>query len=118
MAAGQRLNALVVGRSDVLATVVEQLPRAGYKVWREPDGDVALAALDRGPLDLVIAVWDTPDGDAERLCRAIRASPRYEDLYILLLVPGDSPGPERAIDIGADDYLTLPFGEAALLARI
>jgi PAS domain S-box-containing protein len=118
MAAGRGLNALVVGRSDVLTTVAEQLPGAGYEVWREPDGDAALATLDRGPLNLVIAVWDAPDGDAERLCRAIRASPRHEDLYILLLGPGDSPGPERAIDIGADDYLTLPFGEAALLARI
>jgi PAS domain S-box-containing protein len=118
MAADLRLNALVVGRGDVLATVAEQLPGAGYQVWREPDSDAALAALDRGPLDLIIVVWDAPGGDAERLCRAIRASPRHQDLYILLLVPGDSPGLERATGIGADDYLTLPFGEDALLARI
>lgn len=118
MAADLRLNALVVGRADVLATVVEQLPGAGYQVWREPGGDAALAALDRGPLDLVIVAWDAPAGDTERLCRAIRASPRHQDLYILLLVPGDGPGLVRATDIGADDYLTVPFGEDALLARI
>jgi PAS domain S-box-containing protein len=117
MVAGLRLNALVVGRGDMLATVAEQLSGAGYTVWQESDGDAALAAFDREPVDLVIAAWDAPDGDAERLCRAIRASPRHEDPYILLLVPGDGPGPERAIDIGADDYLTVPFGEAALLAR-
>jgi PAS domain S-box-containing protein len=118
MAADLGLNALVVGQGDVLAVVAGLLPGAGYQVWREPDGDAALAALDRGPLDLVIAVWDAPDRDVERLCRAIRLNPRHEDLYILLLVPGDNPAPERAIDIGADDYLTLPFGDAALLARI
>jgi PAS domain S-box-containing protein len=118
MAAGLVLNALVVGRSDVLATVAEQLPGAGYTVWREPDGDAALAALDQGPLDLVIVAWDAPGGGAERLCRAIRATPRHQDLYILLLVPGDGPGLEGATDIGADDYLTVPFGEDTLLAHI
>jgi PAS domain S-box-containing protein len=118
MAADLGLNALVAGRGDVLATVAGQLPGIGYQVWREPDGAAALAALDRGPLDLVIVAWDAPGGDMERLCRAIRASPRHQDLYILLLVPEDSPGLERSSDIGADDYLTMPFGEDALLARI
>jgi PAS domain S-box-containing protein len=118
MAADLGLNALVAGRGDVLATVAGQLPGIGYQVWREPEGAAALAALDRGPLDLVIVAWDAPGGDAERLCRAIRASPRHQDLYILLLMPEDSPGLERATDIGADDYLTVPFGEDALLTRI
>lgn len=118
MAASLSLNALVVGRHDVLATVAEQLTGAGYQVWREPDGAAGRGALNRGPLDLVVVVWDAPGGDAEQLCRAIRASPRHQDLYILLLVPGDSEGPERATDSGADDYLTVPFGEEALLARI
>lgn len=118
MAASLGLNALVVGRHDVLATVAEQLPGAGYQVWREPDGAAALGALNRGPLDLVVVAWDAPGGDTEQLCRAIRASPRHQDLYILLLVPGDSAEPERATDSGADDYLTVPFGEDALLARI
>jgi len=118
MPADLGLNALVTGRGDVLATVAEQLPGVGYRVWRETDGVVALAALDRGPMDLVVLAWDAPGGDAERLCRAIRASPRHQDLYILLLVPEDSPGIERATDIGADDYLTVPFTEDALLARV
>ena len=52
------------------------------------------------------------------MCRAIRATPRNQDLYILLLVPGDGPGGEGATDIGADDYLTVPHGEDALLAHI
>jgi len=118
MPADLGLNALVVGRGEVLATVAEQLHGAGYQVWREPDGDAALAALDRGPLDMVIVAWEAPGRDAERLCRAIRASPRHQDLYILLLVPGDSGGLVRATDIGADDDMTLPFGEDELLARI
>jgi PAS domain S-box-containing protein len=118
MAADLGLNALVAGRGDVLATVAGQLPGIGYRVWRESDGAAALAALDRGPLDLVIIAWDAPGGDAERLCRAIRASPRHQDLYILLLVPEDSPGPERATDIGADDHLTVPSGIDALVARL
>jgi PAS domain S-box-containing protein len=118
MPTDRRLNALVTGRGDVLAAVVGQLPRVGYQVWRETDGAAALAALDRGPLDLVVVAWDAPGGDAERLCRAIRASPRHQDLYILLLVPAEGPALERASDIGADDYLTVPFEEDALLARI
>lgn len=111
-------NALVAGRGDALITVAGQLSGIGYQVWREPDGAAALEALDRGPLDLAIVAWDAPGGDAERLCHAIRASPRHQDLYILLLVPGDSSGLERPTDVGADDYLTVPFEEDALLARI
>jgi PAS domain S-box-containing protein len=118
MPANLGLYALVTGQDDVLAAVARQLSGVGYQVWRETDGAAALTALDRGPLDLVVVAWDAPGVDAERLCRAIRASPRHQDLYILLLLPEDSPGLERVTDIGADDYLTVPFEEDALLARI
>ena len=115
--AGLPLNVLLLGANAISGMVRSQLSRAGYNVRQERDGDTALAALGHEPFDLVIADWELPNGGAERLCRSIRTAPQHAELYILLLVPANGPVLMRALQTGADDYLTLPLREAELLAR-
>ncbi len=76
----------------------------------------ALAAIGRDKPDLMILDLGLPDADGIELIPAIRALSALP--IIVLSVRDDESGKVRALDAGADDYLTKPFGTAELLARI
>jgi PAS domain S-box-containing protein len=109
---------LLTGESAALVTASAELSHAGYDVRLERSGDAGLAALDAAPFDLLIVDWLLPGGDAESLCEAIRARPRHAELHIIVLAPAGGSGAEQSLQVGADDYLATPFGQAALLARV
>jgi two-component system KDP operon response regulator KdpE len=81
--------------------------------------DTARAALDsinRDKPDLVILDLGLPDRDGQELLREIRGSSRVP--IIILTVRDDEAGKVQALDNGADDYVTKPFGVEELLARV
>ena len=81
-----------------------------------PNGKTALALLDQKP-DLVILDLGLPDIQGHELLRMIRA--RDERIPIVVLSSrGDEAGKVQALDLGADDYVTKPFGMEELLARM
>jgi two-component system KDP operon response regulator KdpE len=88
----------------------------GYDVESATSGYGALAAFDRVPPDLIVLDLDLPDIKGIDVCRRIRAQSR---LPIIVLSKRDSDADKiAALDDGADDYITKPFGEEELLARI
>lgn len=88
----------------------------GYEILDAPNGKAALALLDNRP-DLVILDLGLPDIQGHDLLRMIRA--RDESVPIVVLSSrGDETGKVQALDLGADDYVTKPFGMDELLARI
>lgn len=88
----------------------------GYEIFDAPNGKAALALLDNRP-DLVILDLGLPDIQGHDLLRMIRA--RDESVPIVVLSSrGDETGKVQALDLGADDYITKPFGMDELLARI
>ncbi|HEX7791747.1 MAG TPA: response regulator transcription factor, partial [Afipia sp.] len=88
----------------------------GYDVLDAPNGKTALSLLDDKP-DLVILDLGLPDIQGHDLLRMIRA--RNDSLPIVVLSSrGDEAGKVQALDLGADDYVTKPFGMDELLARI
>jgi two-component system KDP operon response regulator KdpE len=88
----------------------------GYEIIEAPNGKVALDRLDERP-DLIILDLGLPDIQGHELLRAIRA--RNESVPIVVLSSrGDEAGKVEALDIGADDYVTKPFGMDELLARM
>jgi two-component system KDP operon response regulator KdpE len=88
----------------------------GYEVLDAPNGKVALQLLDGKP-DLVILDLGLPDISGHELLRTIRA--RNDAVPIVVLSSrGDEAGKVQALDLGADDYVTKPFGMDELLARI
>jgi len=89
----------------------------GYQVWREPDGVAALAALDRVRWTWSSSPGTRPRGRGTAVPRDPGQSAASGPVHPAARAE-DSPGLERATDIGADDYLTVPSGEDALLARI
>jgi two-component system KDP operon response regulator KdpE len=88
----------------------------GYEVLDAPNGRIALELLDKRP-HLVILDLGLPDIDGLELLRTIRH--RHESLPVVVLSSrGDEAGKVAALDLGADDYVTKPFGMDELLARM
>ena len=92
------------------------LTTQGYDVLEAPNGKAALEKLAEDPA-LIILDLGLPDIQGHELLRTIRA--RNESVPIVVLSSrGDEAGKVQALDLGADDYLTKPFGMDELLARL
>jgi two-component system KDP operon response regulator KdpE len=92
------------------------LTAQGYHVLEAPDGATALNLIAEKP-DLVILDLGLPDMQGLDLLRSIRA--QNEQVPIVVLSSrGDEAAKVQALDIGADDYVTKPFGTDELLARM
>jgi len=88
----------------------------GYDIIEAPNGKTALELLGKTP-DLIILDLGLPDMEGHELLRTIRA--RNEAVPIIVLSSrGDEAGKVQALDFGADDYVTKPFGMDELLARM
>lgn len=92
------------------------LTTQGCQVIEAPNGKTALELLKQEP-DLIILDLGLPDIQGHELLRMIRA--RDESIPIVVLSSrGDEAGKVQALDYGADDYVTKPFGMDELLARM
>jgi two-component system, OmpR family, KDP operon response regulator KdpE len=92
------------------------LSTQGYRVIEAADGQSALDHMREKP-DLVILDLGLPDMQGLELLRTMRT--RDEDVPIVVLSSrSDESAKVQALDIGADDYVTKPFGMDELLARI
>lgn len=92
------------------------LSTQGYEILEAPSGKVALELLAQNPA-LVILDLGLPDIQGHELLRTIRS--RNEAVPIVVLSSrGDEGGKVQALDLGADDYITKPFGMEELLARL
>ena len=80
------------------------------------DGELALQTLNDWPADLVITDLTMPNVGGLELCRRLRS---FSDVPIIVLsVKGEERSKIAALDAGADDYVTKPFGIDELLARV
>ncbi|MCK1655944.1 response regulator transcription factor [Bradyrhizobium sp. 149] len=92
------------------------LSTQGYEILEASNGKIALEKLSEDPA-LIILDLGLPDIQGHELLRTIRA--RNEAVPIVVLSSrGDEVGKVQALDLGADDYLTKPFGMDELLARL
>jgi two-component system, OmpR family, KDP operon response regulator KdpE len=111
------LKVLVVDDEPPIRKLLRMgLSTQGYEILDAPNGKTALALLENRP-DIVILDLGLPDIQGLDLLAMIRA--RNDAVPIIVLSSrGDEPGKVRALDLGADDYLTKPFGMEELLARM
>jgi two-component system KDP operon response regulator KdpE len=92
------------------------LRAAGYTVETADTKAAALASLAARPPDALVLDLVLPDGEGVEVCREVR---RFSSLPVLVLsAVGDEREKVRALDAGADDYITKPFGTDELLARL
>jgi len=88
----------------------------GYTIFEADDGQSALSAVSANRPDLVILDLGLPDLDGIQVTRMLREWTRIP--IIILSVRGQETDKIAALDAGADDYVTKPFGAGELLARM
>jgi two-component system phosphate regulon response regulator PhoB len=92
---------------------------AGYTVACCPDAESALVLLDEAMPDVLLLEWDLPGQSGESLVRRLRAQARTRELAVIMVAArAAEPDKILALESGADDYLTKPFGPRELLARM
>jgi two-component system KDP operon response regulator KdpE len=92
------------------------LTAQGYRVLEAGTGRGAIEALEEAP-DLMLLDLGLPDMDGLEVIRRVRAA-GHRTPIIVLSSRGDERGKVEALDLGADDYVTKPFGMGELVARI
>jgi two-component system KDP operon response regulator KdpE len=107
---------IVDDEPSILAAMGPMLRSRGYEVSTAMSGHAALEVVERTDPDLIVLDLGLPDIDGVEVCRLIRdgrATP-----IIVLSARGAERDKVSALDAGADDYVTKPFGAEELLARI
>jgi two-component system KDP operon response regulator KdpE len=112
-----RLKILVIDDEPPIRKLLRMgLNTQGYEVLEASNGKTGLELLVQNP-DLIILDLGLPDVQGIELLRTIRG--RSESVPIVVLSSrGDEAGKVEALDLGADDYVTKPFGMDELLARM
>lgn len=113
----ERLRILVVDDEPQILRVLRRgLEGKGYDVAAAPDAATALDMMKATSVDMLITDLRMPEMDGIQLCERVR---RHSQIPIVVLsVKGEEAIKVQALDAGADDYITKPFGMDELLARV
>lgn len=113
----QRVSILVVDDEQAMRDFIRKnLTARGFSVRLATNGLEALEIFNNEPLDLIILDVMMPEMDGLETIRRIR--PVSGVAIIILTALGEEKDKVAALDLGADDYLTKPFGIEELMARI
>jgi two-component system, OmpR family, KDP operon response regulator KdpE len=116
MSAGEVRVLVVDDEPQIVRGLKVILGNAGYHVDEATTKQEALDAVSIRPPDAIVLDLILPDGDGVEVARDIR---RWSQVPIVVLsAVGDERQKVRALDAGADDYVTKPFGSEELLARM
>jgi DNA-binding response OmpR family regulator len=107
---------IVDDEARILRLVRSNLEPHGYKVLTAMDGESALTAAEMNDPDLIILDLMLPRLDGFEVCRRLREFSTVP--IIILTAKGEEVDKVRGLELGADDYLTKPFGVPELIARI
>ena len=121
MTAGSARPVILVVEDEIpLLTLLRyNLEKHGFRVDEAGDGQEALLRVAEAKPDLVLLDWMLPALSGLEVCRQLRRRPATRDLPIIMVTARtEDQDAVRALDIGADDYISKPFAMDALLARI
>jgi DNA-binding response OmpR family regulator len=101
---------------DLLGLIAFTLTQAGYLVVKATDGSAAIRSFQEEAPDLVVLDINMPGASGFQVCETIRSSSSVP--ILMLTVRGEEEDLVKALELGADDYMTKPFSPRTLLARI
>ncbi len=101
---------------DLLATYLTQ---AGYQCLAAGDGAAGLKMAEADPPDLVLCDVQMPRMSGYDVCRALKSNPATQFVPVVMVTALDSDDEKlRAVEAGADDFVTKPFNSILLLTRV
>lgn len=104
---------------SILDLLVTRLRIAGYHTSHERDGRSALESIKRAPPNACILDVNMPELDGFQVLKRMRADPLTSHVPVLVLTARRGPDDiKTAIRLGATDYLSKPFNDEQLLARV
>jgi len=110
---------LVEDEAPLVTMLRYNLEKQGFRVDEATDGQEALTRITELQPDLVLLDWMLPIVSGIEVCRQIRRRPATRDLPVIMLTARtEDQDAIRALNTGADDYITKPFSLDALLARM
>lgn len=110
---------IVEDEAPITEILLYNLASAGFRTAHAADGAQALETMGRENPDLVILDWMLPKLSGIEVCRAIRRTPEWMRLPVIMLTAKGEEGDRvRGLNAGADDYVVKPFSPAELIARI
>ena len=111
---------LLVEDEDRLATVLKTFfEKENFSVEIISDGEDALFQAESLKPDIILLDWMLPNMSGLEICRQIRSTKDLKTIPIIFLTAkGEEEDKLRGLDTGADDYVTKPFSQMELLARI
>ena len=114
------LHILVVeDEDDILTLILHHLRKDGYSAVGAADGERGLRMAAARVPDLVVLDLMLPGMDGMAVCRKIRQDSKLRNTPVLMLTArGEEDDMVSGLEAGADDYVTKPFSNKVLLARI
>jgi DNA-binding response OmpR family regulator len=107
---------VVEDEAELARLIVRELEGAGYAVQHAPDGQTALNLFESQRPDLVVLDWMLPGMDGLEVLRRLRQTSPIP--VLMLTARAEEVDRVIGLEVGADDYLTKPFGTRELVARI
>ncbi|HEX4927879.1 MAG TPA: response regulator [Burkholderiales bacterium] len=110
---------IVDDEANIVAALEYLLQRSGYEVRSAANGEDGLREMERFAPDLVLLDVMMPQLSGFDVCQRIRERPQWQGVKIVILsAMGRDADVSKGLSLGADAYVTKPFSNAELVARI
>jgi two-component system phosphate regulon response regulator PhoB len=110
---------VIEDEEDILEVIAYNLRREGYEVVTSTSGEDGLETIERVAPSLVVLDLMLPEIDGIELCRKLKADPLTTGIPVIMVTAkGEESDVVLGLGVGADDYVTKPFGPKELVARV
>ncbi|MCJ8278193.1 MAG: response regulator transcription factor [Bdellovibrionales bacterium] len=110
---------IIEDEMDIGSLLKMQVKQMGYEVEHVTSGEEALARLNKNAYDLILLDWMLPGLSGVEIAQLVRKMDTMKDVAIFMLTAkADADSIVEGLDAGADDYVTKPFSNEVLRARI
>lgn len=116
---GKKKILAVDDEPNILMSIEFILEMEGYEVHTARDGEEALEVAERVRPDLILLDINMPRKDGYEVCRILRGREDMAGIKVIMLTAkGQTLERKKGLEVGADEYVTKPFGAEDLLEKI